>query len=188
MAESREPWGLDIALPMSLRKALGQRTVVIGNSGSGKSFFAESLGTLVNASVVDLDLLHWEGPGFGVKRNEELAKQMVSGAAADSLWIIEGVYGWLAEVALPKATALVWLDLPWSICRQSLLARGLRREESEESFAALLKWSEEYWDRRTSSSFIGHLNLFDEFSGEKVRLRERDEVQDLLSRLSPDQI
>jgi len=31
------------------------------------------------------------------------------------LWIIEGVYGWLAEVALPRATALIWLDLPWSL-------------------------------------------------------------------------
>ncbi len=171
---------------MSLTNAVAQRTVVIGNGGSGKSVFAESLGALVHAPVVDLDLLHWEGPGYGVRRNEETARQMVSAASDDPLWIIEGVYGWLAEVALPKATALVWLDLPWSICRQGLLSRGLRRGASEASFVALLKWSEDYWERRTSSSFNGHLKVFDEFSGEKVRLRERDEVQELLSRLSPD--
>jgi adenylate kinase family enzyme len=173
-----------ISAPVSMKGALAQRTVVIGNSGSGKSVFAENLATLIDASVVDLDLLHWEDSGFGVRRNEETAKQMVSDATNAPLWIVEGVYGWLAEVALSKATALVWLDLPWSICRQGLLARGQRRGASKASFAALLKWSEDYWERSTSSSFNGHLNLFDGFFGEKVRLRDREEIQELLLQLS----
>jgi hypothetical protein len=37
---------------------------------------------------------------------------MVADATAESKWIIEGVYGWLAELALPRATSLIWLDLP----------------------------------------------------------------------------
>ena len=176
---------LGIGAPMPMRRALAERTVVIGNSGSGKSVFGENLATLIHASVVDLDLLHWEDSGFGVRRNEETAKQMVSDAISTPLWIVEGVYGWLAEVALPTATALVWLDLPWSICRQGLLARGPCRGASEESFAALLKWAEDYWERGTSSSFNGHLNLFDGFCGEKVRLKDRDEVHELLFQLSP---
>jgi adenylate kinase family enzyme len=173
-----------VRAPMSLRRALAQRTVVIGNSGSGKSVFAESLATLVLAPVVDLDLLHWEDVGLGAKRNEETARQMVSDATDAPSWIIEGVYGWLAEGALPRATALVWLDLPWSICRRGLLARGPRRGASEASFAALLKWAEDYWERRTSSSFDGHLNLFNGFCGEKIRLSDRDQIRELLSRLS----
>lgn len=173
-----------VRAPMSLRRALAQRTVVIGNSGSGKSVFAESLATLVLAPVVDLDLLHWEDVGLGAKRNEETARQMVSDATDAPSWIIEGVYGWLAEGALPRATALVWLDLPWSICRRGLLARGPRRGASEASFAALLKWAEDYWERRTSSSFDGHLNLYNGFCGEKIRLSDRDQIRELLSRLS----
>jgi len=184
--ESGEALSVGNGAPTLVREALAQRTVVIGNSGSGKSDFAESLATMVHAPVVELDLLHWEDAGFGVKRNEENAVQMVSDAIEAPLWIVEGVYGWLAEVALSNATALVWLDLPWSVCRQGLLARGPRRGASEASFAALVKWAEEYWERRTSSSFDGHLSLFHGFCGEKLRLRDRNEVRELLSLLSPD--
>ena len=69
---------MGISAPVSMKGALAQRTVVIGNSGSGKSVFAENLAALIHASVVDLGLLHWEDSEFGVRRNEETAKQMVS--------------------------------------------------------------------------------------------------------------
>ena len=88
-------------------ESLSQRTVIIGNSGAGKSALAESLAASMHVPVIDLDLLNWEGNGYG--RTLEVSTQ--------PLWIIEGVYGWLAEVALPRATALIWLDFPWNLCR-----------------------------------------------------------------------
>jgi adenylate kinase family enzyme len=129
-------------LSASLFDALGQRTLVIGHSGSGKSVFAESLHKLLGGSVVELDLLHWEAEGFGVKRDEAATMLLVSAAADAPLWVIEGVYGWLAEVALSRATALVWLDLAWFLCREGLLARGHRRGASESDFAERLRWAE----------------------------------------------
>jgi hypothetical protein len=69
------------------------------------------------------------------------------------LWIIEGVYGWLADVALPRATALIWLDFPWSLCRAGLLARGPRRGATDRDDVELLKWAETYWNRQTPSSY-----------------------------------
>ncbi|MFY9956597.1 hypothetical protein [Bradyrhizobium sp.] len=50
--------------------------------------------------------------GTATGSDEDAAKRMVADAAAESKWIIEGVYGWLAELALPRATSLIWLDLP----------------------------------------------------------------------------
>jgi adenylate kinase family enzyme len=44
---------------------LTERTVVIGNSGSGKSTLAEAMAKLAHIPVIDLDLLHWEGAGYG---------------------------------------------------------------------------------------------------------------------------
>ena len=55
-------------------EALSQRTVIIGNSGAGKSALADSLAGIVHVPVVDLDLLHWERDGYGRQRNEEAAR------------------------------------------------------------------------------------------------------------------
>jgi adenylate kinase family enzyme len=160
-----------------------QRTVVIGNSGSGKSTLAGRLAALTGVPAIDLDLLHWEGNGYGVKREEAVARQMVREAAAQPRWVVEGVFGRLAEEAVPRATALIWLDLPWSVCRDSLLARGQRRGGTEADFAALLSWAEAYWQRQTPSSFAGHLRLFEGYAGSKRRFRDRQEVQLFLDEL-----
>src|SRR5262249_15638119 len=136
-------------------EALKLRTLVIGNSGSGKSRLAEGLGALIHAPVFDLDLIHWKDNGFGAKQDEDAARQKVANLAATEHWVIEGVYGWLAGVAGSRATALIWLDLPWEVCRDGLLARGQRRGGTEAAFSELLKWAEAYWDRQTPTSFEG---------------------------------
>ena len=160
-----------------------KRTVVIGNSGSGKSTLAEAVANLANIPAIDLDLLHWEEGGYGLKRNEDVARQMVREISDQPRWIIEGAFGWLAEVALPRATILIWLDLPWSVCRAGLLARGLRRGATSHDAADLMKWAEAYWTRQTPSSFAGHSKLFNDFSGTKLRLESRGQAARLLENL-----
>jgi adenylate kinase family enzyme len=162
---------------------LAERTVIMGNSGSGKSTLAEAIASLVHIPVIDLDLLHWEQDGYGTKRNEDVARQMALDVSNEPRWIIEGVFGWLAEIALPKATALVWLDFPWGLCRAGLLARGLRRGATSRDAADLMKWAEAYWSRQTPSSFAGHSKLFNDFSRAKLRLENREQVAELLGNL-----
>ena len=106
---------------MDLFGALQQRTVIIGNSGSGKSTLAGHLAAWLHVPVVDLDALHWVDAGYGQKRDEEITRGLVVDAAAHPRWIMEGVYGWLAEVAMPRATALIWLDL--ACCDHCVVAR-----------------------------------------------------------------
>ena len=160
---------------------LKQRTVIVGNSGAGKSTLAEKLSHLVNVPAIDLDRLHWEEGGYSRKRDEELAKRLVRDVAAQPHWIVEGVYGWMAEVALPRATALIWLDLPWNVCRASLEQRGLSPGATDRDHAGLMAWAQAYWDRRTSSSFTGHARLFADFSGPKLKLSDRGEVHKFIS-------
>jgi Adenylate kinase and related kinases len=57
-------------------ESLSQRTVIIGNSGAGKSALAESLADLILVPVIDLDLLNWEGDDYGRKRDEDAARRM----------------------------------------------------------------------------------------------------------------
>jgi adenylate kinase family enzyme len=162
---------------------LTERTVVIGNSGSGKSTLAEAIADLAQIPAIDLDLLHWEEDGYGSKRNEDVARRMVLDISNGPRWIIEGAFGWLAEMALPKATALIWLDFPWSLCRAGLLARGLRRGATSHDAAELMNWAEAYWTRQTQTSFAGHSKIFNDFSGAKLRLESREQVAQLLENL-----
>ena len=159
---------------------LGSRVVIIGNSGSGKSTLAQALAQRIGAPSIDLDRIHWQDQ-VGVKRDESLATGMMVEAAVQPRWIIEGVYGWLAAAALPSATSLIWLDLPWPVCSEGLSRRGPWKDASAAEHEAFLQWAEAYWQRQTPSSFAGHLALFEGFAGPKLRLRSRPEIDALLA-------
>ena len=162
---------------------LTERTVIIGNGGSGKSTLAEAIANLAHIPAVDLDRLHWEEGSYGLKRSEDVARNMVRDISDQPRWIIEGVFGWLADVALPRATGLIWLDVPWRVCRAGLLARGPRRGATSDDTAELMNWAEAYWTRQTPSSFAGHSRIFDDFSGTKFRLTSREQIARLLENL-----
>ena len=152
------------------------RTVILGNSGSGKSWLAVRIAEALGCRVVDLDAIHWEPDGYGVAREKDVAIDMVRQEASGLAWVIEGVFGWLAQKALPRATALIWLDLPVVECLDNIRHRGLRRGGDAASFEALLGWAADYECRQTSSSHVGHARMFTAFPGQKLRLISRHNV------------
>ncbi|MBE7183868.1 MAG: hypothetical protein INR68_05640 [Methylobacterium mesophilicum] len=48
---------------------------------------------------MDLDAVRWIGPGYPCKREAAEAVAVVERSAQGNTWIIEGVHGWLADVA-----------------------------------------------------------------------------------------
>jgi adenylate kinase family enzyme len=83
----------------------GSRVIIIGNSGSGKSTLAQEMAQRIGPPAIDLDHIRWKGQ-VGVRREENLATDMVADVASNSRWIVEGV-GWLAAAALPFATSMI---------------------------------------------------------------------------------
>jgi adenylate kinase family enzyme len=158
---------------------LPDRILIIGNSGSGKTTLARAVSDSHQHPLIGLDQIHWEEGGFARKRDEQEARRLTRDAAAGECWVMEGVYGWLAEEAMPRVQSLLWLDLPWAACRAGLLAR-----KADQAFDGdMLLWAEHYWIRETSSSFAGHLRLYDDFTGDKLRLRGREDVAAFIARL-----
>jgi len=152
------------------------RTVVIGNSGSGISWFSEQLAISLGGTWVDLDLLNWEPGGYNLARKREKVIAMARVAAAEERWVIEGIYGWIVSEILPAASALVWIDVDEAECVANIRQRGMRRGADAQSFAELLDWAKSYRSRSGSSSYGAHEAIYDAFEGPKARLKSRFQV------------
>jgi adenylate kinase family enzyme len=152
------------------------KTLVIGNSGSGKSGLSEQLATSLCCAWVDLDLFNWEPGGYNVARKRADVIAMARAAASAERWVIEGIYGWIVSEILSGATALVWINVDESECVANIRQRGMRRGATAQFFAELLQWAQTYRSRNGSSSYAAHEAIFNSFAREKKCLKTRGQV------------
>lgn len=159
------------------------KTLIIGNSGSGKTWLATRLAEHHSLPVIHLDELFWKPKGFEEPRSESEQSRLLHEACCQPGWIAEGVFGHLARQTLPFTELLVWLDLDLAICLEQLNLRAksqtthMGREQTEEGLAELLVWARAYETRASESSRAGHAALFKQFKGTRRHLRTPSEVQ-----------
>jgi len=79
------------------------RTVIVGNSGSGKTWLAKRIGEKRSTQVIHLDDIFWLPGGFNEKRSSSEVLCLVNSKKAESDWIVEGVFGDLAKQFLSSA-------------------------------------------------------------------------------------
>lgn len=160
------------------------RVFIMGNGGSGKTWLAQRIGERLGHPVIHLDDIHWEPGGYGVARDRTLRDTMVKTAAETDRWVMEGVYGELANMALDRVTALIWIDLPEELCIANIKERGIQGGETETQFVGLLKWVAEYRIRANNwNSFDAHARLFSPFPGPKWLPSDREAVTHLAGSL-----
>lgn len=159
------------------------KLIIIGNSGSGKTWLATRLAAAAKTPVVHLDEIFWQPGGFNQKRSREEVDRLIAETKQGTSWIVEGVFGELAKRYFDEAELLIWLDIDREVCKARLLARGseskshLGRAQSEKGLAELIEWASNYFDRDGPRSFAGHKNLLDRFPGRKVHIRSQEEVR-----------
>ncbi|MFJ7282751.1 adenylate kinase [Pseudomonas sp. NPDC099000] len=151
------------------------RTLIIGNSGAGKSWLAKRLAEHLHAPWTDLDRVHWVSNECSIVRPRSEALGMARVLADEERWVIEGVYGWIVSELIHRATALVWLCVEDQTCVANIRQRENRLDD-DELLIALLEWAGSYHVREDFSGFFAHRQLFEGFSGAKIKLRDRSEI------------
>jgi len=90
--------------------SLPKRILILGPSGAGKSTLARSIGDRLGLPVVHLDAINWN-PGW-VQTETGLFRERVKEAVARDAWVMDGNYSAHLDLRLPRAEAVIWLDLP----------------------------------------------------------------------------
>ena len=156
------------------------RTLIIGNSGSGKSWMAQRLAEQLRVPWTDLDRIHWLSDKHSIARPRAEALALARIAAEQERWVIEGVYGWIISEILHRATALIWLCIDDVDCVANIRQR---EKQDNERLVALLEWAGSYRKRNDSSGFTAHQRLFEEFAGSRIQLMDQKEITDFASQV-----
>ena len=156
------------------------RTLIIGNSGSGKSWLAKRLAAQLKVPWIDLDKIHWISDKHSIARPYAAVLDIARIAADEEQWVIEGVYGWIVSELMHRATALIWLCVDDESCVANIRQR---EKQDDERLIALLEWAGSYRRREGSSGYFAHQRLFRGFSGSKIKLMDRTEVTEFASQL-----
>lgn len=164
-----------------------ERIIIIGNSGSGKTWLGNILSHRKEIPLFHMDAIRWDNNGYEIRRSLTDINKDLEAIKKKDQWILEGVFGKMAQGCLPFSTKLIWLDLPWEDCKQNLLFRGpqfddfLNPLEKEEALTQLIKWASEHESRNDANSWNFFKGLYNDFTNEKYYLQSRKEIADFLN-------
>ncbi|WP_210483015.1 AAA family ATPase [Microvirga antarctica] len=100
------------------------RILVIGSPGAGKSTLARRLAAALGLPLIHLDREYF-GPGWTMPSKSEWRVRATE-LASRPAWVMDGNYASTFDIRVPRATAVVWLDVPRWACAARVLWRVLR--------------------------------------------------------------
>lgn len=105
-----------------------KRILVIGSSGSGKSWLSQKLAAMTGLPLIHLDMEYWH-PGWVETGREEWDKKQIELTAGEA-WLIDGNYNRTMELRFQKADMVVFLDINRLRCVfQAMRRMGKKRSD-----------------------------------------------------------
>lgn len=101
--------------------SIGNKILVLGCPGSGKSTFARKLAQRTGLPIVHLDNLWWRTDGTHISRAE--FDQALETLLQGERWILDGNYSRTIEIRLRACDTAIFLDYPEEICMAGIAAR-----------------------------------------------------------------
>ncbi|MBL4781678.1 MAG: AAA family ATPase [Porticoccaceae bacterium] len=160
-----------------------KKILVFGNSGAGKSTLSKKLSADENLAHLDLDTLAFKKESPTERRDiQESLKEVDVFLEQNDSWIIEGGYADIFEQILNHANEMIYLDLSANNCQENARNREWEphkyesKEAQDKNLDMLLNWILDYYSRDDAFSKSAHNKIFDQFSGNKIRLTSNQAI------------
>lgn len=101
--------------------SIGNKILVLGCPGSGKSTFARALAARTGLPLIHLDNVWWRADGSHISRDE--FDRALAGLLAGEKWIMDGDYSRTYEVRVRACDTVIFLDYPEEVCMAGIVAR-----------------------------------------------------------------
>ena len=118
-----------------------KKVIVLGNNGSGKSYFSKKLAEKTKLPLIHLDLIYWQKNWEHPCREEWINIQ--KNLLKNDSWIIDGMYISTFEMRFKKAEVVYFLDIDNDLCLESVKQR---EHEKRSDFPAFLEKNQEQFD------------------------------------------
>ncbi|MCX6343917.1 MAG: topology modulation protein [Armatimonadetes bacterium] len=169
----------------------GNRIMVIGSPGSGKSTFARELASITGMPLVHLDKHFWNAGWVETPKDEFYAWQRE--IVKDEMWIIDGNYGGSMDIRLERADMVINFELSKIVCSLSWLKRlathvGRNRVDMPKGCPEKLDWEfKKYiWDFPKTSGKRNRERLVRYSELNVVTFKNRRETNSFLNELRKD--
>lgn len=100
---------------------LGQKIIVIGCPGSGKSTFSKKLHFITGLPLFHLDNINWNSDKSHISREE--FDQRLDEILRRDKWIIDGNYNRTFEVRFKACDTVIFLDYSLDVCMNGIQER-----------------------------------------------------------------
>ena len=167
---------------------MNKKILVIGCPGSGKSFLSKELSNITNIPCFHIDNLYWAKDKTHITREELIIKY--HDVLDKDEFILDGNYISTIDYRLKYANCVIFLDFSLEDCIQGIKNRNneIRDDipwvQTEIDGEELIAWIRSFEDRER----VEIIRLLNDFKGEKIILKNKEEVINFLNKIKNSRI